>query len=330
MNTKLNFLENKKEEDYKKSQLIARKLIKVPLKVVLKLATKGKLIIDNNTSQILEKNKPYIFVSTHYHSEDIITNLRALDRQTYALIGTTYQLEHNFQMYGAWLNGLVYVNRKDEESRKESLKIMKWLLEQDVSVLIYPEGGWNNTENLLVNQIFSGAYKLSKETKTEVVPMSNFINPEKNEIHISFGNPIKTYDYSKEVANEEIRDSLATLMFEQIKQYSLPLKRKELSNNYHENFLEERRKEYYKYNTKWPDEYEEFYKAFDEELTVYKPKSIVRSENIINAQNEHLFKWLYDKESNQDFKEYMLKNGPMVRKKAKKLYVEFNSTKEFY
>lgn len=315
MNTGLNFLEHKTLEDYNKSQLLPRKIIRVPLKGILKVATKGKLVIDNNTKDILEENKPYIFVSTHYHSEDIITNLRALDRPTYALIGTTYQLEHNFQMYGAWLNGLVYVDRKDKESRAESLKVMKWLLEQGISVLIYIEGGWNNTENLLVQQIFSGAYKLSKETKTEVVPMSNFLEPETNTIHISFSSPLKSYSYTKEEANSEIRDTLATLMFEQIKKYSVPIKRAELSKDYHEKFLEARRQEYYKYNTKWPTEYEEYYKAIDEELTVYRPKNIVRPEDIINSQNEHIFKWLYNEEEQKDFRTYMLGKGPLVKKK---------------
>lgn len=315
MNTGLNFLEHKTLEDYNKSQLLPRKIIRVPLKGILKVATKGKLVIDNNTKDILEENKPYIFVSTHYHSEDIITNLRALDRPTYALIGTTYQLEHNFQMYGAWLNGLVYVDRKDKESRAESLKVMKWLLEQGISVLIYIEGGWNNTENLLVQQIFSGAYKLSKETKTEVVPMSNFLEPETNTIHISFSSPLKSYSYTKEEANSEIRDTLATLMFEQIKKYSVPIKRAELSKDYHEKFLEARRQEYYKYNTKWPTEYEEYYKAIDEELTVYRPKNIVRPEDIINSQNEPIFKWLYNEEEQKDFRTYMLGKGPLVKKK---------------
>ena len=163
MNTGLKYLENKKLEDYSRKELIPRKVVRAPLKGVLKVATKGKMIIDEGRSpkEVLEKKKPYIFVSTHYHSEDIITNLRALDRQTYALIGTTYQLEHNLKMYGAWMNGIVYVDRRNQNSRKESLKIMKWLLEQGVSVLIYPAGGWNNTENLLEQHIFSGAYEFS-------------------------------------------------------------------------------------------------------------------------------------------------------------------------
>ena len=302
MNTGLKYLENKKLEDYSRKELIPRKVVRAPLKGVLKIATKGKMIIDEGRSpkEVLEKKKPYIFVSTHYHSEDIITNLRALDRQTYALIGTTYQLEHNLKMYGAWMNGIVYVDRRNQNSRKESLKIMKGLLEQGVSVLIYPAGGWNNTENLLEQHIFSGAYKLSVETGIEVVPLSNFLVPETNTIHVSFGKPLQSYQYSKEEANEEIRDSMATLMFEQIKEYSVPIKRAELPENYHEMFLEERRQEYFKYKTKWPADPEEFTDAITEELTVYKPKNITRPEDIVTEENAYLFKWLYDKEEEKN------------------------------
>ena len=95
------------------------------------------------------------------------------------------------------MNGIVYVDRRNQNSRKESLKIMKWLLEQGVSVLIYPAGGWNNTENLLEQHIFSGAYKLSVETGIEVVPLSNFLVPETNTIHVSFGKPLHLINIAK-------------------------------------------------------------------------------------------------------------------------------------
>ena len=104
----------------------------------------------------------YIFASTHFFDEDIIANLAVIDRNAWVLIGTTDQLEHNPQMYAAWLNGLVYVNRLDADSRKESVKKMLRILNAGSSVLIFPEGGWNNSENLLVNPLFSGPWLLAK------------------------------------------------------------------------------------------------------------------------------------------------------------------------
>ena len=92
-NTGLERLEDKKLEDYKISSLKVRSAISKPLKFVLGCATKGNVVLESYPK--LDKNKPYIFVSTHYHNEDIISNIATIDKNAYSLIGTTDQIEHN-------------------------------------------------------------------------------------------------------------------------------------------------------------------------------------------------------------------------------------------
>lgn len=133
-----------------------RRIIHEPLRRILKLATKGTITVDCYPK--LEKGKPYIFVATHNFVEDAISTLATLDRCAYVLFGTTDQLEHNPQVYAAWLNGLIYINRDDEKSRKDSIKKMERILNNGSSVLIYDEGGFNNTENLLVQKLFASPY----------------------------------------------------------------------------------------------------------------------------------------------------------------------------
>ena len=124
-----------------------RRIINKPLKGVLKVATGKKIIIDRYPE--LEKDEQYIFASTHYFNEDIIAGMAALDRPAYVLIGTTDQVENNPLMNAAWLYGLIYVDRLNTESRKDSVKKMERILNNGSSILMFPEGGWNNTENLL-------------------------------------------------------------------------------------------------------------------------------------------------------------------------------------
>ena len=65
MNTGLEYLENKKLEDYSRKELIPRKVVRAPLKGVLKVATKGKMIIDDGKSpkDVLEKiNLIYLYL----------------------------------------------------------------------------------------------------------------------------------------------------------------------------------------------------------------------------------------------------------------------------
>ena len=103
----------------------------------------------------LEKDMPYIFASTHYFNEDIIAALATVDRSAYALIGTTDQVENNTLMYAAWAYGLIYVDRRSQESRKQSILKMEHVLNNGTSVIMYPEGGWNNTENLICKRLFA-------------------------------------------------------------------------------------------------------------------------------------------------------------------------------
>ena len=77
------------------------------LKKVLKIATPEKIIIDRYPE--LNTDEPYIFVSTHGFSNDIIACLASIDRSAYLLMGSTNQVEYNRLMYAAWLNGFIYV-----------------------------------------------------------------------------------------------------------------------------------------------------------------------------------------------------------------------------
>ena len=86
-----------------------RRAFNPALRVILKKAVRGNLIIENSPK--LEKGVPYIFASSHYFSDDVVAALAAIDRNAYFLLGTTNQLENNPLMYAAWVNGFVYINR---------------------------------------------------------------------------------------------------------------------------------------------------------------------------------------------------------------------------
>lgn len=254
--------------------LKVRKYINRPLRYILKKSTKGKIVVEAYPD--LEKNEAYIFASTHYHCEDIISNLAVLDRNAYALMGTTDQIEHNPLMYGAWLNGFIYVDRWNSESRKSAVPKMERVLNAGNSILIWPEGSLNNTENLLIQKLFGGPYYLAKSTGKKVVPISNYLQPETNTIYIRVGSPIDLAKYDKEEALNILRDAMATMMFEQIKEHSVPIKRAEIVGDHHQEHLETRRQEYLK--NKWTS----IDKLVDE-LVVYKDKKITTYEEILRS-----------------------------------------------
>lgn len=287
-----------------------RKKINPILRKLLKLATKGELIIVNYPK--LEENVPYIFVSTHNFVEDAIANLSTIDRNAYMLFGTTDQLEVNPEMYAAWLNGFIYVDRENKENRKDALLKMQRVLENGNSVLIFAEGGFNNTENLLCQKLFASPYILSKVTGAKVVPIAPFNEFESDKIYMNVGNPIDLSEYdTKEDALLYLRDQLATLLYENIEKFSTPIIRNKLGSNPRLNYMEERRKEYMKTKwTKdvWEEELTRYYDAADREYNEVQESmdNIIITESNASIMAPILVKRLEDKK--YDFKKYMHNN----------------------
>lgn len=254
-----------------------RSKIYKPLQVPLRLATKGKIILeslwirDNNSFLKVEKNldflnltkhEPYIFISNHSFNEDLNAALAILDRNAYLLIGSTDQIEHNIQAHAVWLQGMVYVNRLDADSRRESVKKMCRLLEAGTSVLIFLEGVYNNTENLLVEQIYNSPYVLAQMTGCKIVPLASFRESDSSNIYITAMPPISLEGYSKEESKVLLRDTLATMVFELWYHHSKHISRKDLNEKMHLQYMEERRREYLKVpwtRDVWDEEIVEYY-----------------------------------------------------------------------
>ena len=198
-----------------------------------------------------------------------------------------------------------------------SLKKMERILNSGSSVLIFPEGGLNNSENLPVNNLFASPYILAQKTGCEVVPISSFNEFGKDEIYTRVGEPIKIDHLEKEEALKLVRDEMGLMMFDQIQKYSTPIKRTEITdiNQARLEFMEERKNEYLKVH--WTKD------VWDEELTVYKDKNKIDEDEVfecledaeVNSDNFQavapaLVKHYQRKQDKKkfDFKDYMHKN----------------------
>lgn len=284
-----------------------RKLINKPFRKLLKLGTKRKIILEHYPK--LEKGKSYIFAPNHSFDEDAIANLSVIDRNAYLLIGTTEQIEHNPTIYAAWLNGMIYVNRKDADSRKSSIEKMQKILNAGNSVLLFPEGGWNNTENLLVQKLFAGPYILSQKANVSVVPIASFNSHNSDKIYVRVGEPLELAGMNKEEALRILRDAIATMFWKELEEHAERITRDSLDKDCRLNFMEERRQEYLR--VKWTRD------VWDEELTVYHgfdgPADVRKSLKDVKITkynagiiSDELNK--YNDDLKYDFKKYMHEN----------------------
>lgn len=241
-----------------------------------KLISKKDVVVDSRPE--LDDKEQYIFAATHHFTEDIEASIGTLDRNAWVLLGTKDQIENNYKMYGAWLNGMIYVDRKDPRSRRDSLLKMKYVLDNGSSILIFPEGGWNNKENDLVLNPFSGAYYLASECNKKVVPMASIYSEQDDKIHVVYGDPIdlaqfKSYStdssevkkIKKAAANSYLKDSMASLMYKLMEKYAPKAKREEMEGDLHLQHTDTRIREYMKSEWSEPED-------IKDEFTEYKPK----------------------------------------------------------
>lgn len=328
---------NKNAEDFTSDFGIKLRQVSFPLlKFIIKHNTGKKTYLVSYPK--LEKDEGYIFAAGHSFPGEIGTNLSTLDRNAYTLIGTTDQVDHNPQMYFLWVSGMIYVNKLDQESRKESFKKMKRVLNNNTSVMMFPEGVLNNTENLNCERLYPGVYHLAKETGKKIVPIVSKYKYGYNTVLVAAGEPIEVEGKDKKELLTELRDNLATLRFnlsrmtiEQAKELDklltpeefkkmnpelkIELKRESLTGDIHLQHMEKRKKIYQE--VKW-----NYGEAFEEEIMHYKDKEIDDFDEVysfvdnIDLENKNietniiLGPVLRKRKEHQkyDIKEYMKKN----------------------
>lgn len=216
-------------------------------------------------------NENYIFAAGHSFPGEAASNLFGIDRNTWVLVGTTDQVDHNPQMLVAWANGLIYVDKFSSESRRDAQKKIKRILKNGSSVLIFPEGVLNNSENLLCMPLYPGVYHMTTEMNVKVVPIVSHTEHKANKILIAAGDPLDFSGKGKEKSMEELRDTLAALRFELIEKFP-KLERSTLSGDIHMQHLKNRRDIYLE--TKWIEP------NWDEEIMTYHRKDITNPEEV--------------------------------------------------
>lgn len=130
-------------------------------------------------------------------------------------------------------------------------------------MLIFAEGGFNNTENLLCQRLFASPYILARNTGAQVVPVAPFYEFGSKDIYMNVGNPMDLAQYEDRTeALDNLRSAIATLVYENFENHASHLSRSKLGRDPRLDYMEQRRLEYLK--NKWHRD------VWDEELTVYR------------------------------------------------------------
>lgn len=171
-----------------------------------------------NTDLIPEKNdgKGRIYVSNHLGSLDQFTIISAIgkDKPIHILASDTLLKLRRGKLYK--YVGCVFANKKSLISQIKCLEIMKQMVLHGYDVLLFPEGTRNTKDKFLLS-FDDGAAILARDTGAKVVPfaITEDYRLIKNNLYVRAGNWMTvSEDENLTDATEKIRDSIATLMWE--------------------------------------------------------------------------------------------------------------------
>ena len=186
-------------------------VIRPVLSLIASFRVPYKVIIEEPCH--LLQDKPVIYAVNHFCFADTPIMGRITPKRSYILLGKQ-RLGFSDWLYFI-LNGVIFVDRKDKEDMAASKQAMSAYLNKGRSIVMFPEGTWNLTENQLMLPMKWGIIDIAKETGAQIIPTVLEYDREKKKCFVRFGVPmVFTPEDSKAEAIIALRDTLATMRWE--------------------------------------------------------------------------------------------------------------------
>lgn len=194
-----------------KAIMLFKDLIRPLLNLIASFRIPYKVVIERPCH--LLPNKPVIYAVNHFCFADTPIMGRITPKRSYILLGKQ-RLGFSDWLYFI-LNGVIFVDRKDKEDMAASKQAMSAYLNQGRSIVMFPEGTWNLTENQLMLPMKWGIIDIAKETGAQVVPTILEYDRTQKKCFVRFGTPmIFSPEDIKAEAIVALRDTMATMRWE--------------------------------------------------------------------------------------------------------------------
>ena len=172
----------------------------------------------------LPKDQPVIFAPNHGFKDDALCSVLAADRHAYFLFGSLPVFYNTMDGFVAWINGVLLINRKNQNSRKSITEKCEKAHDLGLSLIYYAEGVWNKSPNLLVLNLWPGIVRIAKKCDYGVVPMIHYKKElhllEKDDyIHTIVDNMINFSNTPEKEAIQQLRDKMATWVYLMMEKY---------------------------------------------------------------------------------------------------------------
>jgi len=209
-------LSNNPDEVMSKYGYNIRKFISPAFRKLVPLFAKTKLNIVRKEEA--PKDEPVIYAATHGFRDDIPQTIHTIDRHAYLLFASLPSFFSTINGASLWTNGTILFNRKDKESSKSVIPKACKIIRMGSSIIIYPEGVWNKTENKLVQKLYPGTYRIACETGVLVVPVATI--QEGKQVYSIQEKAFDITQYGEKPGLEVLREKLASAKYEMMLEHS--------------------------------------------------------------------------------------------------------------
>lgn len=119
--------------------------------------------------EIVDPARSYVFVSNHISYLDIPMILQGVTRDTFRILGKAEMAR--IPVFGfIYSRAVVMVDRSSIRDRSRSVRDLKMLVCDGLSVFIFPEGTFNET-GMPLKTFYDGAFRIAIEMQTPIQPM---------------------------------------------------------------------------------------------------------------------------------------------------------------
>lgn len=181
--------------------------------ILQRIMKKEKIILLRNDE--VSTKRPVIYACTHIGGHDVERCFEAIKKHAFLFIGDPKEVYRNFDGVLLFANGMICLETRSKEDRYIAKMNAIELLNKNGKLLIYPEGVWNISENLLVNPMYMGTASIAMKTNADIVPVA--IEQYDKTFYVSIGQNIECGIWNStevELLTKHIRDELATLKWE--------------------------------------------------------------------------------------------------------------------
>lgn len=258
--------------------------------ILLKLFSLNRCLIDKQTLTVMsdkriKDGRPVIYAITHIGKFDLQIVSEAIKDHQYTFAGDPETMYRSSDGFFLSLNGLVYCDTESKTDRRIAQATAIDLVNKNQNLMIYPEGVWNLSANLLMLPLFSGVINIAQQTGCDIIPVA--IEQYDNDFIVNIGSNFKVdkefldeNDNKKYIEEQKniLRDIMATLKWE-IMETRPSIKRSELGTYEEEEnkFIDTRLNEWFNPKTKEPYYTREIVKS-----RTYRPKGVTVPEDAFN------------------------------------------------